>query len=140
MELNGLRWEIAAVRLNAMIKKRTCSTRGTRQVNTISTSNLLMDPALRPAAEFPVETYMGCRVPTGTASWGEATAAVSACTLYSSGRSSKYSVVQADWFAIVSSTHVRRDCSHNSIRTSRTIELLETWIYKPTRFLHFPCR
>jgi hypothetical protein len=49
-------------------------------------------------------------------------------------------VVQADWFAIVSSTHVRRDCSHNSIRTSRTIELLETWIYKPTRFLHFPCR
>jgi hypothetical protein len=64
-------------------------------------------------------------------------------------------VLHADWFAIVSSTHVRRDSSHKSIQTNRTIlQLLETWIetnkisrretsnflYKPTRFLRIPSR
>jgi hypothetical protein len=64
-------------------------------------------------------------------------------------------VPHADWFAIVSSAHVRRDFSHKSIETNRTIlELLETWIEtnkisrretsnfleKPTRFLQIPGR
>ncbi len=95
-ELNAVKSGIAAVTLNAMIKKMTCSTRGTRKMQT-STLKLLTDPVLRPAAEFdfPV-VYTGGGVPTGTSVRGEAAAAVSTCPLYSSGRSSKYSVLHAD--------------------------------------------
>ncbi len=95
-ELNWVRSGVAAVTLNAMIKKMTCSTRGTRKMQT-STTKLLADPVLRPAAEFEFAVvYMGGGVPTGTAVRGEAAAAVSTCALYSSGRSSKYSVPHAD--------------------------------------------
>jgi len=95
-ELNAVKSGIAAVTLNEMIKKMTCSTRGTRNRQT-STLKLLTDPVLRPAAEFdfPV-VYMGGGLPTGTAVRGEAAATVSTCALYSSGRSSKYSVPHAD--------------------------------------------
>jgi hypothetical protein len=59
-------------------------------------------------------------------------------------------VLHAVWLAIVSSTHFRRDSSHKSSQSNRTIlELLQTWIEtskisrretsnfleKPTRFL-----
>jgi hypothetical protein len=95
-ELNLEKSGIAAVTLNAMIKKMTCSTRGTRKMQT-STLKLLTDPVLRPAAEFdfPV-VYMEGGLSTGTAVRGEAAAAVSRCALYSSGRSSKDSVPHAD--------------------------------------------
>ncbi len=94
-ELNAVKPGIAAVTLIAMIRKMTCSTRGTRSMQT-STTKLLKDPVLRPATEFefPV-VYMGGGIPTGTAVRGEAAAAVSTCALYSSGRSSKYSVLHA---------------------------------------------
>ncbi len=94
-ELNAVKSGIAAVTLIAMIRKMTCSTRGTRRMQT-STPKLLTDPVLRPAAEFefPV-VYMGGGIPTGAAVRGEAAAAVSTCALYSSGRSSKYSVLHA---------------------------------------------
>ncbi len=87
-ELKSVKSGIAAVTLIAMIRKMTCSTRGTRRKQT--SAQLLTDPVLRPAAEFefPV-VYMGGGLPTGTA------AAVSTCALYSSGRSSKYSVLHA---------------------------------------------
>ncbi len=93
-ELKSVKSGIAAVTLIAMIRKMTCSTRGTRRKQT--SAQLLTDPVLRPAAEFefPV-VYMGGGLPTGTAVRGEAAAAVSTCALYSSGRSSKYSVLHA---------------------------------------------
>jgi hypothetical protein len=95
-ELNSVKSGIAAVKLNAMIKKMTCSTRGTRKMQA-STMKLLAGPVLRPAAEFEFAVvYKGDGIPTGTAVPGEAPAAVSRCALYSSGRSSKYSVPHAD--------------------------------------------
>jgi hypothetical protein len=95
-ECNSVKPPIAAVTLNAMTRKMTCSTRETRTMQT-STLKLLTDLVLRPAAEFefPV-VYVAAGIATGTAVRGEAAAAVSTCALYSCGRPSKYSVLHPD--------------------------------------------